>query len=65
MTIKDRFPILTIDDMVDELYGATYFTKLNLRAGHHQVRMNSNDTYKTTFRTHNGHYEYMVALWPL
>ena len=59
-TIKDRFSILTVDDMLDELYGATYFIKLGLRASYHQVRVHAPDIPKTTFRMHNGHFEYLV-----
>jgi len=60
ITIKDRFPILIVDDMSEELYGAAYFTKLDLRADYHQVRVNPSDVNKTSFHTHNGHYKYLI-----
>ncbi|KAJ8767406.1 hypothetical protein K2173_017450 [Erythroxylum novogranatense] len=60
VTIRDRFPFPMVEDMLDELYGAAYFTKLDFIAGFHQVRVHPADIHKTAFRTHNGHYEYLV-----
>jgi len=60
ITIKNRFPVPIIEEILDELEGAKYFTKLDMRLGYHQVRMLPEDEYKTTFKTHHGYYQFKV-----
>ena len=60
VTVRNQYPLPRIDDLFDQLRGARYFSKIDLRSGYHQLRVKNEDVAKTAFRTRYGHYEFVV-----
>ncbi|GJV18529.1 putative reverse transcriptase domain-containing protein [Tanacetum coccineum] len=60
LTIKNHYPLPRIDDFFDQLQGARYFSKIDLRSGYHQLRVHDDDISRTAFRTRYGHFKFTV-----
>jgi hypothetical protein len=60
ITMKHKYPMTVVDELLDELAGSQWFTKLDFRSGYHQICMAAAEKYRTTFRTHNGLFEFLV-----
>ena len=60
VTVKNRYLIPRVDDLLDKFKGASTFSKIDLKPGYHQICMHPNDIFKTAFRTQSGHYELVV-----
>ena len=59
VTVKNKYPLSRIDDLFDQLQGAQYFSKIDLRSSYHQLRINKADVSKTTFRARDNQYEWI------
>ncbi|KAF5230292.1 hypothetical protein FAUST_9880 [Fusarium austroamericanum] len=60
VSIKNRYPLPLVTEILDRIQGATYFTKIDVKDAYHRIRIAEGDEWKTAFRTRYGHFEYVV-----
>ena len=60
VTIRNQYPLSSIDELFNQLQGSRVYSKIDLRSGYHQLRVQESDVPKTAFRTRYGHYEFLV-----
>ena len=60
ITVKNKHPLPIVEELIDELAGAKWFSKLDFRSGYHQIKIVQGDEHKTAFKTHSGLYEFLV-----
>ena len=65
ITMKNWYPLSRIEDLLDQLQGVNYFSKVDLKSRYHQVRVSEEDTWKTAFKTRKGLFEWMVMSFRL
>jgi hypothetical protein len=65
LTVKSKYPLFVIEELLDEVSGALWFSKLDLHAGYHQIRLALGEEYRTAFSMHNGHFQFNVMAFGL
>lgn len=65
LTYIAKYPVPIIEELLDELHGTCWFSKMDLHADYHQIRLAEGEEYKTAFQTHSGHFKYKIVSFGL